>query len=90
MNTLTKDEVSNMKLMMDVYIQSINEDLSNAEMDGETLMKVLTMTTNMTMLNAMCLAEMKEKLWPQIINKKLNNYKKNARRRIVNPRKKNY
>ena len=47
---------------MDVYIQSINEDLSNAEMDGETLMKVLTMTTNMTMLNAMCLAEMKEKL----------------------------
>jgi|TARA_B110000977_G_scaffold2513_1_gene3450 hypothetical protein len=62
MNTLTKDEVSNMKLMMDVYIQSINEDLSNAEMDGETLMKVLTMTTNMTMLNAMCLAEMKEKL----------------------------
>ena len=62
MNTLTKDEVSNMKLMMDVYIQSINEDLSNAEMDGETLMKVLTMTSNMTMLNAMCLAEMKEKL----------------------------
>jgi len=62
MNTLTKDEVSNMKLMMDVYIQSINEDLSNAQMDGETLMKVLTMTTNMTMLNAMCLAEMKEKL----------------------------
>ena len=39
MNTLTKDEVSNMKLMMDVYIQSINEDLSNAQMDGETLMK---------------------------------------------------
>ena len=62
MNTLTKDEVSNMKLMMDVYISSINADLDNAEMDGETLMKVLTMTTNMTMLNAMCLAEMKEKL----------------------------
>ena len=62
MNTLTKDEVSNMKLMMDVYIQSINADLDKAEMDGETLMKVLTMTTNMTMLNAMCLAEMKEKL----------------------------
>ena len=60
MNTLTKDEVSNMKLMMDVYIQSINADLDDAQMDGETLMKVLTMTTNMTMLNAMCLAEMKE------------------------------
>jgi len=60
MNTLTKDEVSNMKLMMDVYISSINADLDNAQMDGETLMKVLTMTTNMTMLNAMCLAEMKE------------------------------
>jgi len=60
MKTLTKDEVSNMKLMMDVYIQSINADLDNAEMDGETLMKVLTMTTNLTMLNAMTLAEMKE------------------------------
>ena len=60
MNTLTKDEVSNMKLMMDVYISSINADLDNAEMDGETLMKVLTMTTNLTMLNAMTLAEMKE------------------------------
>ena len=60
MNTLTKDEVSNMKLMMDVYIQSINEDLLSAEMDGETLMKVLTMTTNLTMLNAMTLAELKE------------------------------
>ncbi|MDA7441003.1 hypothetical protein N8823_04135 [Candidatus Pseudothioglobus singularis] len=60
MNTLTKDEVSNMKLMIDIYIQSINADLDNAEMDGEMLMKVLTMTTNMTMLNAMCLAEMKE------------------------------
>ena len=61
MHTLTKDEVSNMKLMMDVYIQSINADLVKAEMDGEMLMKVLTMTTNLTMLNAMTLAEMKEK-----------------------------
>ena len=60
MHTLTKDEVSNMKLMMDVYIQSINADLDNAEMDGETLMKVLEMTTNLTILNAMTLAEMKE------------------------------
>jgi hypothetical protein len=60
MNTMTKDEVSNMKLMMDIYISSINADLDNAEMDGETLMKVLTMTTNLTMLNAMTLAEMKE------------------------------
>ncbi len=61
MNTLTKDEVSNMKLMMDIYIKSIHQDLENAEMDGETLMKVLEMTSNLTMLNAMCLAEMKEK-----------------------------
>ena len=60
MNTLTKDEVSNMKLMMDVYIKSIHHDLGNAQMDGETLMKVLELTTNLTMLNAMCLAEMKE------------------------------
>ena len=60
MNTLTKDEVSNLKLMMDIYISSINTDLDNAEMDSETLMKVLTMTTNLTMLNAMTLAELKE------------------------------
>ena len=60
MNTLAKDEVSNMKLMMDVYISSINADLDNAQMDGETLMKVLTMTTNLTMMNAMILAEIKE------------------------------
>jgi hypothetical protein len=60
MHTLTKDEVSNMKLMMDVYISSINADLDNAQMDGETLMKVLTMTTNLTMLNAMTLIELKE------------------------------
>ena len=60
MHTLTKDEVSNMKLMMDVYIQSINADLVKAEMDGEMLMKVLTMTTNLTMLNAMKLAELEE------------------------------
>ena len=61
MKTLTTDEVSNMKLMMDIYINSIHQDLENAEMDGETLMKVLEMTSNLTMLNAMCLAEMKEK-----------------------------
>ena len=60
MNTLTTDEVSNMKLMMDIYIKSIHEDLENAEMDGQTLMKVLVMTTNLTMLNAMTLAELKE------------------------------
>ena len=60
MHTLSKDEVSNMKLMMDVYISSINADLDNAQMDGETLMKVLTMTTNLTMLNAMTLIELKE------------------------------
>ena len=61
MNILTKDQVSNMKLMMDIYFQSIHSDLENAEMDGETLMKVLEMTTNLTILNAMTLADIKEK-----------------------------
>ena len=37
MNTLKTDEVSNLKLMMDIYIQSIHADLLNAEMDGELL-----------------------------------------------------
>ena len=60
MNTLKTDEVSNLKLMMDIYIQSIHADLLNAEMDGEMLMKVLTMTTNLTMLNAMALAGLNE------------------------------
>ena len=50
-----------MKLMMDIYFQSIHSDLENAEMDGETLMKVLEMTTNLTILNAMTLADIKEK-----------------------------
>ena len=45
---------------MDIYFKSIHADLDNAEMDGETLMKVLEMTTNLTILNAMTLAEMKE------------------------------
>ena len=49
-----------MKMMMDIYISSITADLDNAEMAGETLMKVLTMTTNLKMLNAMTLAELKE------------------------------
>ena len=62
MKTLTKDEVSNLKLMMDIYIQSINADLQNEEMDAQTLMKVLTMTTNLTILNAMTIAELKDKL----------------------------
>jgi hypothetical protein len=57
---MTKDEVSNLKLMTDIYIQSIHADLENAEMDGEMLMKVLTMTTNMTLLNAMALAGLNE------------------------------
>ena len=47
--------------MMDIYIKSIHNDLENAEMDGETLMKVLEMTCNLTMLNAMTLADIKEK-----------------------------
>ena len=58
---MTKDQVSNMKLLMDIYFKSIHNDLENAEMDGETLMKVLEMTTNLTMLNAMTLADIKEK-----------------------------
>ena len=61
MNTLTSDQVSNMKLMMDIYFKSIHSDLENAEMDGETLMKVLEMTTNLTILNAMALTDIKEK-----------------------------
>ena len=60
MNILTKDQVSNMKLMMDIYFKSIHSDLENAEMDGETLMKVLEMTTNVTILNAMALTDIKE------------------------------
>tara|TARA_B100001971_G_scaffold183869_1_gene182153 strand:+ start:352 stop:555 length:204 start_codon:yes stop_codon:yes gene_type:complete len=60
MNILTKDQVSNMKLMMDIYFKSIHKDLENAEMDGETLMKVLEMTTNLTILNAMALTDIKE------------------------------
>ena len=59
---MTKDEVSNLKLMMDIYIHSINADLQNEEMDAQTLMKVLTMTTNLTILNAMTIAELKDKL----------------------------
>ena len=57
---MTKDQVSNMKLLMDIYFQSIHSDLENAEMDGETLMKVLEMTPNLTLLNAMALTDIKE------------------------------
>ncbi len=60
MNILTRDQVSNMKLLMDFYIKSIHEDLENAEMDGETLMKVLEMTCNVTILNAMSLTYIKD------------------------------
>ena len=49
-----------MKLMMDIYFKSIHKDLENAEMDGETLMKVLEMTTNLTLLNAMALTDIEE------------------------------
>ena len=60
MNILTKDQVSNMKLLTDFYIKSIHKDLKNAEMDGETLMKVLEMTTNVTLLNAMALTDIED------------------------------
>jgi len=53
MTTLTADQISDMKLMTDIYLASINEDLKNAEMDGETLMKVVSSTCQLTMLNAM-------------------------------------
>lgn len=53
MTTLTADQISNMKLMTDVDIESINEDLKNEQMDGETLMKVVSSTCQLTMLNAM-------------------------------------
>ena len=57
---LFQGQVSNMKLMMDIYFKSIHKDLENAEMDGETLMKVLEMTTNLTILNAMALTYVEE------------------------------
>ena len=60
MNILTKDQVSNMKLLTDFYIKSIHKDLKNAEMDGETLMQVLEMTTNVTLLNAMALTDIED------------------------------
>ena len=60
MHTLTKDEVSNMKLMTDIYMKSIHDDLENQELDGEMLMKVLDLTCKLTMLNAMSIAEIKE------------------------------
>ena len=53
MTTLTADQISDMKLMTDIYLASINEDLANAEMDGEMLMKVVSSTCQLTMLNAM-------------------------------------
>ena len=49
-----------MKLLTDFYIKSIHEDLANAEMDGETLMKVLEMTCNVTILNAMALTDIED------------------------------
>ena len=45
---------------MDIYFKSIHSDLENAEMDGETLMKVLEMTTNVTLLNAMALTDIED------------------------------
>jgi hypothetical protein len=62
MNTLTADQISNMKLMTDIYLASINEDLKNAEMDGETLMKVVSSTCQLTMLNAMEITRLNEEV----------------------------
>ena len=49
-----------MKLLTDFYIKSIHKDLENAEIDGETLMKVLELTCNLTLLNAMSLTYIKD------------------------------
>jgi len=62
MKTLTADQISNMKLMTDIYLASINEDLKNAEMDGETLMKVVSSTCQLTMLNAMEITRLNEEV----------------------------
>ena len=62
MTTLTADQISNMKLMTDVDIESINEDLKNEQMDGETLMKVVSSTCQLTMLNAMEITRLSEEV----------------------------
>ena len=62
MTTLTADQISDMKLMTDIYLASINEDLANAEMDGETLMKVVSSTCQLTMLNAMEITRLNEEV----------------------------
>ena len=62
MKTLSADQISNMKLMTDIYLASINEDLKNAEMDGETLMKVVSSTCQLTMLNAMEITRLNEEI----------------------------
>ena len=62
MNTLTADQISDMKMMTDIYIASIKEDLKNAEMDGETLMKVVSSTCQLTMLNAMEITRLSEEV----------------------------
>ena len=62
MTTLTADQISDMKLMTDIYIASINEDLENAEMDGETLMKVVSSSCQLTMLNAMEITRLNEEI----------------------------
>jgi len=62
MTTLTADQISDMKLMTDIYLASINEDLENAEMDGETLMKVVSSTCQLTMLNAMEITRLNEEV----------------------------
>jgi len=62
MTTLTADQISDMKLMTDIYLASINEDLENAEMDGEMLMKVVSSTCQLTMLNAMEITRLNEEV----------------------------
>ena len=59
----TKEELSNLKLMSDVYMGSIRSRLVNEqEMDGEMLMEVLEAFTALTYSNSIQLAEMQENI----------------------------
>ena len=59
----TQEELSNLKLMSDVYMGSIRSRLVNEqEMDGEMLMEVLEAFTALTYSNSVQLAEMNENI----------------------------
>jgi len=59
----TQEELSNLKLMSDVYMGSIRSRLVNEqEMDGEMLMEVLEAFTALTYSNSVQLSEMNENI----------------------------